>query len=158
MTKIMIIHLDNDSQKIADSLQKFYGDKARVDIMKITDKPLNINIFFFNGMRISYNMYNEKKLLKELANTNWCKRIAFYGIDEDGNSINRQEDDYLYHEKLRSMYGKEGEGFYYDYKIWKGHLLSSTWYSKNDLLDFLTPKEKPNYPFTRMQPEDFAEY
>lgn len=160
MKKIRIINLDDDSCKIKDSLQNFYGQKAEVTVVEITDTSLNVDVFFYNGMSVSFNRNHEKRLLIKLINANpGCRAIAFYGCDENGDPTYRQEDSHLYHERLKYRFGlKEDDGLYYDYKIWKGYLLSSIWYNKDLLLSFLIPKPKPHYdpPVTPM--DEWVEY
>ena len=148
MKKIMIIKLDNDSQQIVDSLQKFYEEKAEVNIMEITDKPQNIDIFFFRGTDIIFNEYH-KKLLNELVyNNDGCKTIAYF---------DRNETDTLHQARLVSRFGGEGKRLFCDESICKVYLLEYTWYEKDRLLGFLVPPQKTYY-YRYPSPEEWAEY
>ena len=148
MKKIMIIKLDKDSQQIVDSLQKFYGEKAEVFIMEITDKPENVDIFFFSVTEILFNEYY-KKLLYELTNSNnKCKTIAYY---------KRNEEDTLHQARLRARYGGEGVRLFCDDSIYKEHLLEFIWYEKDRLLSFLIQPQKI-YHYRYPPPEEWAEY
>lgn len=145
MKNIMVINLDGDSHKIADALQKFYGDKAKVDVMEITDRPTNIDIFFGKGSSICSP--NNRNPLNELVkNNNGCKMVAYYNSTDESNLI--------FDSWLLARF--TGQGFYTDYKFYKQNLLLWISQAKNELLKLLIPKEK--FYFEPEPDKDWAEY
>jgi hypothetical protein len=145
MKKIMVINLDGDSHKIAGALQKFYGDKAKVDVMEITDRPINVDIFFGRGADVC-NPTN-RNLLKELVKNNeGCKMVAYYD--------STYESDLIFDSYLHARF--TDEGFHTDNKFYKENLLSWILHEKDELLKLLNQREK--FYFVPTPDKDWAEY
>ncbi len=155
MKNVAIVDLDDNSYKIKESLQNFYGEKAKVTIIRLTDKPLNVVAFFFNGTKINSD---NKKLFDELINTNKdCNVIAYFGVDETMNPRNRMESHDLSYKRLEHKF--RGRGVYYNYKIWIGTLLKIIWCDKNLFLSFLVLQPPPPRYFPPVTPMDeWVEY
>jgi hypothetical protein len=147
MKTIKVINLEKDSLIIVESLQKFYGDKAEVSIMEKTDRPQNVDIFFFNAMSMIVDG-DIKKLLIELSQiNNESKTVAYF---------EKYEENEVHYSKLRARFGGEGNKLPCDHSICKEYLLKLTWYEKDYLLDLLIPREK--FYFVPTPDEDWKEY